>query len=211
VGFAQEGDTIRRDVVQTAVSFSDHRIRICGRTESDLRQEIVRRIVEQLGLDALAGIAADKSRRDLLERDRALLRTRLQLLDRQGAGMRSAIGGDAPASEELVRLRQQMEENERDMQSLGLRAEALERDLDQLCAVLADPGPLIHVENRRLRLDRMNVVVPEDDEGEEFTFQIARIPTSPPQMRAVALVRFARGDLLPAANLLDEAARHLLA
>ena len=212
-GFAVQGETIRRDVAQATVSFSDHQVRICGRTETDLRQEIVRRIVDQLGLDGLARIAADKSRRDLLEQERGLLKTRLQLLERQGAGMRSVFGSDAAAgSEELARLQLQIEENERNLHALGIRAEALERDLDRVRGVLADPSPHIYVENKRLRLDRMNVVQPEGSAqaGEDFTFQIARIPTTPPQMRAFSLVRFARRELLPAVNFLDEAAKLLI-
>jgi hypothetical protein len=45
--------------------------------------------------------------------------------------------------------------------------------------------------------------------GEEFEFHIARIPTTPPRMRAFSLVRFARADMLPAKSMLDEAARLL--
>lgn len=212
LGVALEGETMRRDVMQTTVSFSDHQVRMCGRTDPDLRQEIVRRIVDQLGLEGLARIAADQSRRDLLEQERALLKTRLQLLERQGTGMRSVLGSDAAVeSAELERLQAQIEENERNLNNLGIRTEALERQLDRLCEVLADPDSHIYVEDKRFRLDRMNVVLPENSTqaGDEFTFQVARIPTTPPRMRAFALVRFARSQLLPARSLLDEAARLL--
>lgn len=213
LGVALEGETMRRDVLQTTVSFRDHQVRICGRTESDLRLEIVRRAVDQLGLDGLARIAADKSRRKLLEQERALLNTRLQLLERQGAGMRAVLGSDATAeSEELTRLQEQIEENERNLKTLGIMSEALERELGRMCEVLADPSPHIYVESKRFRLDKLNVARSESSTQtcEDVTFQIARIPTTPPQMRAFALVRFARAELLPAVNLLDEAERLLI-
>lgn len=212
LGVALEGENMRRDVVQTTLSFSDHQVRICGRTDADLRQEIARRIVDQLGLEGLAKIAEDKSRRDLLEHERALLKTRLRLLEQQGTGMRSVLGSDVMIeSEEFARLQVQIEENERNLNGLGIRSEALERELDRLCEVLADPRPHIYVENKQFRLDKMNVVLPENGTptGEEFTFQLARIPTMPPQMRAFALVRFARSQLLPAINPIDEAMRLL--
>jgi hypothetical protein len=62
-----------------------------------------------------------------------------------------------------------------------------------------------------MRLDRMNVVVEGNDAqaGENFEFHIARIPTTPPRMRAFSLVRFARADMLPAKSMLEEAARLL--
>jgi hypothetical protein len=213
LGVALEGETMRRDVMQTTVSFSDYRVRICGRSEDDLRQELARRFVDQLGLEGLARIAADKSRRDLLEQERALLKTRLQLLERQGVGMRAVLGGDAEEeSEELERLQVQIEENEKNLDNLGIRSEALDRELGRLCEVLAVPRPHIYIANKNFRLNKMNVVLAGNStrDGENFTFQIARIPTTPPQMRAFTLVRFARKDLLPAVNLLDEAARLLI-
>jgi hypothetical protein len=199
LGVALEGDAIRRDVVQRTVSFSDHQVRICGRSESELRQEIVSRLVDQLGLEGLARIEADKSRRDLLERERALLKTRLQLLKRQGIGIRSMFGNDDVAeSGELGRLQAQIEENERSLNSLGIRSEALEHALNRVCEVLANPSQHIYVESKRFRLDRMNVVQLKDsaEPSEDITIQIARIPTTPPRMRAFTLVRFAFGELL---------------
>jgi hypothetical protein len=39
-GMALHGDMVQRDVVQTSVSFSDHRAQICGRDESRLRRVV---------------------------------------------------------------------------------------------------------------------------------------------------------------------------
>ena len=57
----------------------------------------------------------------------------------------------------------------------------------------------------------MNLVQNDENDpaGEDFVFQVARIPTIPPQLRAFSLVRCRRDDLLPAGNLLDEAVRQL--
>jgi hypothetical protein len=212
LGAALEGEMLRSDVVQLTVSFSDHQVRMCGRDDAELRGDIVRRLVDQLGLDGLARIALDKERRDILEQERALLKTRLQMLERQGVGLRSVFGHEAgPDAAELDELQEQIAENERILASLGIRSEALERELAQLCAVLSDPGPHIYVETRQFRLDRMNVVQPPGSTaaGADVTIQVARIPTTPPQLRAFTLVRFARADLLPATSMLDEASRLL--
>jgi hypothetical protein len=57
----------------------------------------------------------------------------------------------------------------------------------------------------------MNVVQTEDSSqaADELEFQIAHIPASPPQVRTIALIRFARAELLPGRLLLDEAMREL--
>jgi hypothetical protein len=212
LGVALEGETMRRDVVRETVSFSDHQVRICGRTEAELREEIVRRLVDQLGIEGLTRYAADQSRRGALEQERALLKTRLLLLERQGVGVRAMVGGEAAAgAEETERLHQQMAENEAALADLGMRSEALDRELGQLCDVLSEPGAHLYVETRQYRLNKMNVVLEpgSSEAGDEIAFQVARIPGTPPQMRAFALVRFARAELMPATSLLDEAARLL--
>jgi len=212
LGVGLEGETLRRDVPKTTFSFSDHQVRMCGNTETELRQEIVRRLLDQLALEALARITEDKSRRDVLQRERALLKTRLQLLERQGAGIRSMVGSEAaPGADELTRLQAEIESNERNLADLGLQSEGLNRELETLRKVLAEPFRHIYVPSRRVRLDQANVVIEEKDTqaGTEIEFQFARIPTTPPRTRAFALVRFARADLLPAKSMLDEAARML--
>jgi hypothetical protein len=212
LGVALEGETMRRDVVQQTVSFSDHQVRVCGRSEAELREELVRRLVDQLGLEGLARFSADQSRREVLEQERALLRTRLQLLERQGVGVRGVLGDEPPAGlEELARLRGQIDDNEHSLEHLGIRSESLERELGHLCDVLANPGAHIYVESRRLRLNRMNVVLPEtsSEAATDIVFQIGRLPTNPPRMRAFTLVSFRRAELLPASSLSERAARLL--
>lgn len=212
LGVGLEGETLRRDVPQTTVSFSDHQVRICGCTDAELRGEIVRRLLDQLALEGLARVAADKTRRDMLKRERALLKTRFQLLERQGAGIRAALGSNVAAeSDELAQLEAQIEENERNLASLGLQEDALDRELDRVCDVFAHPKQHIYVLSKRLRLDRMNVVLKGKNAqaSEEIEFHIARIPTTPPRKRAFSLVRFARADMLPAKSMLDEAERLL--
>jgi hypothetical protein len=211
-GVALEGETMRRDVMQETISFSDHQVRMCARSESELRAEIVRRLVDQLGVEGLTRFASDQARRGVLEQERALLKTRLLLLERQGVGMRSMLGDElAAGADELERLREQMAGNEREIEALGIRSETLDRQLGHLCAVLSEPGAHIYVERKRVRLNKMNVVLAPGsaEAGDEITFEVARIPTNPPRQRAFALVRFARCDLLPAASLLDQAERLL--
>jgi hypothetical protein len=212
LGVAQDGDAVRRDVPQTIVNFSEHHVGMCGCSEHDLKVEIVRRMLDQLALEGLARVAGDKSRRELLERERALLRTRLQLLEHRGAGIRSMLGSDAalrPA--ELARLQAQVEENQRNLADLGVQSDALDRELERVREVLADPARHLYVTSKRLRLNRMNVVQEGngDQDAGEIEVHLAQIPGNPPQVRAFTVLRFTRADLLPATSMVEDAARLL--
>jgi hypothetical protein len=212
LGVALHGATLRSDVVRQTVSFGDHRLPMCGIGEAGLREEMVRRLVDQLGLEGLTRFTADQSRREVLEQERALLRTRLAILERQGVGVRGAFGGQEPAgTEEQARLREDVLANERGLEELGVRSEALDRQLGHLCAVLADPAPHLYVKSRQFRLNRMNIVVAADsgETAEELSIQVARVPTNPPRLRAFAIVRFERADLLESGTMYERASKLL--
>jgi hypothetical protein len=127
--------------------------------------------------------------------------------------MSAALGGEAIGQEELARLQSQIEENTRNLGDLGGGAQLLDHELENIRAVLADPAQHLYVSSRRLRLDRMNIVIEDGtaQTGTDFEFLVARVPgTVPAQMRAFALVHFPRAELLPAQRLFDDAARLLV-
>ncbi|CAB3751576.1 hypothetical protein [Paraburkholderia solisilvae] len=210
LGVAQQDGRTRTDVRQTTISFSDHRVRICGRTEADLHDEIVRRLVDQLALEALEQIAEDKSRRDALEEERALLKARLQLLQRQGAGMHAVTSGAAPVDlAEVARLQRELDANERSLAALGSPTEAIERQFDIVQRIYADPAAYTYVTVKQVRLDRMNVMVDisATQPAADLELRVARIPASPSDTRAFAIVRFRRADLPPAGSLFGDTSR----
>lgn len=214
---AHEDGITRADVPRTAVSFEDRRIRIFGDADASLREEIVHRLVEQLALEALARIEATETRRGELEEARALLRARMQMLERRGAGMSGLFGASGGAANsaspaETAKLAAEFSRNEAALEQLGSRAEAIEQQLDTLLAIFADPSALVQVTPRTLRLTQMNLVVEpgSDEQGADVQFHLARIPMQPPQTRAFVLVRIARDDMPPAGSVLDDAAHLLL-
>ena len=212
-GMALEGSVIRRDVEQTTVSFGDYRVRILGVTEADLRTEIERRIVDQLVMDGVSRAAAEESQREAAEQERALLKTRLRLLEQQGQGMRAALSGEStPDESELEEVRARLEANTRSLEGMATGAERLNEELERICEALADARQRLYVTTTRVRLDRMNVMQTDDnlESGEEIVFQSARIPADPPETRVFVLARFPRVDMLPATQLYAEAARHLI-
>jgi len=212
LGASQEGGITRSDVPRTTLSFSDQQIRICGSSVSALREEIAGRMVDQLAVEALAQIAADCSRRDELGRERALLSTRLRILERQGMGMSSLTGGDTqPNAAEAARLRQQMDENDYELRRLGSFSEVFDRELECVCEVFSDPDKRIHISPKQVRLSRMNVVLSDEaaEDAHLLDLEIVRVAGDPPRERAIALVRVSRFDVPKPANLLDEAARLL--
>jgi hypothetical protein len=213
LGAALEGDIVRRDVPQTTVSFTDHRARMFGASEAQLRDEIERRIVDQLSLSALVSATDDASQREVLEQERALLRMRLRLLQSQGAGV-SGLGIRVnPQLGEVARIQMDLAVNAANLNSLAAGHQSLDYQLDRLCDVLSNPAQHFSVSTRRLRVDRMNIVVDEKSAqpAEDLDLRIARIPMpdGPPEFRVFMFVHFPRIALVPKSVLQSDAARFL--
>jgi len=211
LGVAAEGDTIRTDVAQTTLSFSDHQFRMCALTEAALREEIVSRLLDQLAMQGMARIATKLSKRDALKQEIALLKTRQRLLESKGHGIGAMVGGGAElANGELARLNAQIAQNDAELASLSEATGTLDRQLDILIGVIGDVRKLLRMDYRRVRLSRMNVVLEDDDvAGDDIELASASLPGDPPLVRSFALVRIARRSIGPTRNLLDIAERFL--
>lgn len=212
LGMALQGDVVHRDVVQTSVSFSDHRAHICGRDESRLRRVVGVEAFEYLLGRALAEIGEERVERQQLEANRALIRARLRLLQQQGPGLGAMFGSPPAARSEQARLEAELLENERQLEGVGDSQSALAMELDCLREVLANPERYLRVVNKQLRLNTLNVVV-EASSGElasEVDFSIAELAGPPLVQRAFILAYVARDELpvAPAINF-DQAARYL--
>jgi hypothetical protein len=212
LGVEQSGDRVRTDVRRTTVCFTDHQVRVCAGSDELLRQEVVPRVMDQLVMEGLAKATEDQSRRDTLEEERALLKARLQLHERQGTGMRGVLGHDVAVDyAEIASLHEQLKENERKLGTLGLKTESLERTLDQLCEVLASPAAHLMLSSVKFRLSRLNLVVESgsNEVAEELDLRVGGLRSEPSQQRAFVIIRFARADL-QARRTLDDAARMLI-
>ena len=103
--------------------------------------------------------------------------------------------------------------NEANLRSIAAGPEALDYQLERLREVLENPRAHLFVTTRRVRLDRMNVLLEDTAAGaaEPLDLRIARIPLpeGPPELRTFVLARFARAELLPQSELFADAARVL--
>ena len=129
LGTVLHGAIVRRDVVQTSVSFSDHRTHACGRDESELRRLVGVQAFEYLLAQALSEIGEDRVERQELEGNRALIRARLRLLRDQGPGLGSMFAAAREAASEQGELEAKLLDNERQLEAIGDSGSALEMEL----------------------------------------------------------------------------------
>lgn len=214
-GVGLQGDMMVRDVAHVTLSFSHHRLRLFASSEAGLWQSMSRRMLDELSLIALEHMQAEQSLRKELAEHRNLLSARLATFTRRGAGFDSFLGeaGTQVSPHESADLLQKLEENETRLGELGCPTEMLDRQLDYLAEVLAEPMRFIQMEHRQPRLDSMNVVLNDNGDaagGEQIEYSLVTFNRHPPERRAFVPVRVDRAMLGEVRKLkLDNAERWL--
>ena len=158
-GVAMHGDVVRKDITQRIVSFSEHQIRICGESELEIRRLLGNQGIEYLVAQALAEIGKERAERQELQDTRALIRTRLRVLQQHGPGLGSMFASAPERVEKQAELEAQLLENERQLEALGSLESSLTEELETLCRVFEQPEQYITVERQQLKLNSMNVVL----------------------------------------------------
>jgi len=190
LGMALEGDAVRHDVVQSTLSFSQHRVRVCAGSEAGLREAVAWQVIDQLALRALSRLTRLEDLRHELEIDRALLEARLRMLQREGAG----LDGRQPDAAALARLEARLDANAHELDAAGGGTQALERALEVLRDTLATPAVLVRCAPRREILSTMNVRLTQPVDGPHLAVEFveAYLDGEPPVTLAVMPTRFPR-------------------
>jgi hypothetical protein len=113
LGFELAGDTLRKDVKQTAVNFTDHRIYSPAPTETETRQGLKQCLFGGLVTNTLERVVQLRLSNQRLQNERQMLQSRLRhalyQLDRQTERPASKIDG----KREIKKLKLKLEKTER--------------------------------------------------------------------------------------------------
>lgn len=198
-GISLVGDGVQREVMQTAVSFTDHQIISPGCSEAEARCSLKCCIFKGL-------LAYIRHKANTAKATETELETQLKVW--RGRLQRSMTAGGAEVSQE--RLRTLIDELEQDLAQQELRLVSLEDRLDFVADVLGNPARYLSTRSCAIRLDRMGIKLEGNvpDSGYEVLMSEIQIASQRPKVGV--LVRFLRSELLPQQDFLAQA-DHFLA
>lgn len=195
LGVELEGEVLRHDVRQTAVSFSDHRIYSPAPTEADTRQGLKRCLFEGLGTHALGRIMHLKVEIHRLQQERQVLNARLRHLQHQTGDQRKKLPFDARVAAEMDDIRKQLGKIEETL--LHSRLVAPEESLNQVHAVFQRPDDFIRIQKSTLRLNKMCIKIDEHSTQPCNKINLTEVVIGEESPRVVTLAKFPRDELLP--------------
>jgi len=194
LGMAAVDGAIRRDVLQTAVNFTDHQVVSPGTTESEARCALKCCIFKSLLADIRNKVTSARSRSGELETRLSALQGRLRRLDngRKTGATRSKL------CEEIAAV-------ERELATVEPRLETNDDLLQYLTDELSNPGKFVRMQTRSLRLNRMGTRIEVGSSEPGYDLDVSEISVASREPRVSAMVRFPRAELLPKEDFLKKA------
>ncbi len=207
LGMELMGETLQRDVRQTAVSFAEHQVLLPADSEQEARDALADGAFELLVSLAEQGITEQESRIVESEDRLRILRLKRKVADSRSHGAALLLDDSAEHLQELHALDARIGEVEAELAEARKGLESLDDRLARLVERLEHPETLLGLQAGSVRLDRMNIVREGDDSGAELSF--TRVLRGGKPMRVVFLIQFPRSELLDEDERLREVERHL--
>ncbi len=203
------GEVIHSDVIQTAVSFTNHRLVAPAASLDELRLGIARRAFHHLEEEAIDQVTRALDRKQGLEEQRAVLRLKLKVMARQRQGLQGLVEAEAPADQKTEDLEQKLAEIEARFRKLQTTLSNLENYVPHLNKVLGHPEQYLSLQQVPLRLTLMNILVTAPTEQPVHELSLEEATLRDGRKFVLSLVKCTRDQLHSQQRLLDEAVRQL--
>jgi hypothetical protein len=197
LGMAVDGDVLRRDVMQTTVSFTDHQLVSPGPDETDARCALKCCIFNNLiGHIRLESAGAQ---------------TRAAELERRAQAWRARLKRAAPGSPAQAALRREVDAIEAELHTPALRLATLDDHFRYVADTLSNPHRVVSSRRYSLFLDRLGIRYDAAGDAGARELTLSEIHVAGRRPRVAALVSFPRAELMPERDFIREASIFLAA
>jgi len=196
LGVESSGDIIKRDVMQTSVSFKDHKVVKPGPSESQLREDLEKRAFEVLVayvLERITGLIVDKHS---LKEKRLLLDMQLRLAQVKKAGLSPLLEDREAGEEDLEALEQRQQHMAQESEQADTKLTTLDDYIDRITEVLGNPEKHFRVEHISMRLSKMNIKLDEKSAGPGAELELTEALLGDKLRRILLIIKFPRDELL---------------
>lgn len=207
-GMELDGDNLRRDVMQTAVNFSNHRYLGPAGSEPDTRWELKKRAFDFLLEKALERLVDERGKRRDLDRQRQLLRRKLEAMRAGNFGLDAMLEEGGGQVDDPATLEAEIEAIEAELGQFHTDNLSIEESLACVADTLARPADWLAARSLGLRLDYRGIIVP-DASAAAREITLTELFSGGGPRRTVLLGRIARADMPKPADFWKTAKRYL--
>lgn len=209
LGVELDGDTIRRDVMQVAVNFFNHRFLTPAAGEAECRWELKKRAFDYLIERALERLTRERIKRGEMEQQRRLLRRKLEAMRAGQWGLGAMIEDPGTSAGDISALEAEIDVIDRELGLFAGSALALEKSLEQIADTLSRPADWLASRRICLRLDHRGILVPETSAASFIECEFVELFSTSGIQRTVLPVRIPSGEIPEREDYLKKAAHYL--
>ena len=188
LGMQLSGDIVKKDVKQTAVSFSDHRIYSPAATETEIRQGLRECLLGGLVNNALERIMQCKVEDHRLQNDRRMLHAKLRHLEYSAGNTQQETPAHARLTDQISETRQKLGVLEDKL--MNARPATPQESLNHVNSVFKHPHDYIQLQKTTLRLDKMGIRTDDNSSQPCNNIELAEVFIGEEQPRVVTLATF---------------------
>jgi hypothetical protein len=209
LGMALRGDSVSRDVAQTVVNFSNHRLVGFAESEPEMRRELMKRAFDFLIETALANLTMRREQADALDKRQRVLRRKLEAIRAGNWSMSALLTPEtARTAEHPQVVEAQLADIERELDLMQADTATLEGQLNSVGTTLGAPEQHLRLERTTLTIDAMGVLLEGEAVRRAPVLELDELVGG--ERRRVMLPGFVlRADLLPRRDFVTEAQQRL--
>ena len=209
VGMELVGDTLRRDVMQVAVNFFNHRYLGPTSNELETRRELKKRAFDFLIEKALERIAGERSKRRELDQQRHLLKQKLDAMKAGNWGLGAMLADVEQELPDLAALEAEIKAIEMELGQFRTDNLGLEESLACVADTLSHPADWLASREICLRLDSKGIKVPSSSSAPSKEIALTEIFSGTGERRIVLFGCIARTDIPEPPDFWEGAKRYL--
>jgi hypothetical protein len=199
---------LRQDVAQTTVSFDKHRLLAPAAEPLDCRRQVGMLILRRLAELALERITALGERATELEQRKAMLGSRLRMLNLRRNGIEEIAAGDASA--EIAAIEKELKATVDDYHDAKASLATLDARIEHIKAVFDAPAEHVSLARTELRVNHMGYKIAGVSGEPVQPLTLSELSIGSGLTVVIAFVRCPRSELPPKEDLIARAAKELL-
>jgi hypothetical protein len=196
MGMELSGDMLKRDVMQVAVSFSDHRIYSPAPSEPEAREGLKLCLLQGLVSNALERVAKLRLASHHLRSQHQMLHARLRRYQQKSRDIKPRVLMDDSTLRD-------MEETSRELEGIEQQIMKIPRltpqvVLEQVVDVFSQPDDFVRLSKSSLRLNKMGIKISDDSTQPGNLLDLTEVTIGDDRPRVVTLATFPKKEFIPA-------------
>ena len=196
MGMELSGNMLKKDVLQVAVNFSDHRIYSPAPSEPEAREGLKVCLFQGLVTNALERIVKLRLANHRLQSKRQMLYARLMRYKQRASEAELGTRAGVKLAQDIEETSRELRKTEIEMISTPLMTPQLA--LEQVTEVFSKPDDFVHVRNHSLNLDKTGIKISNNAPQPGNKINLTEVTIGDGLPRVVTLATFPGKQWIPA-------------